>query len=283
MSIASGESLCRLRPQLRSSCRGMTTQTLDELLSAATGWTRHQLYAEPEKVLDTAAVGRVRNWCRRWASGEPLERILNRCVFCDLELQLDDSVLIPRPETEQLVQLGAGLLPSGGSALDMGTGSGAIALALAAARPDAAITAVDSSASALGIARHNAQRLGLDSVVWQASHWFGSLGFADLAGARFDLIVSNPPYVESSFAGLDELLRYEPKQALVAGDSGLECIAVLAAQAPDFVRPQGWLVLEHGADRGDEVCELLRAHGWAGCFSVRDDAGRQRFSGGQRA
>jgi release factor glutamine methyltransferase len=196
--------------------------------------------------------------------------------FWSLELELTPDVLVPRPETELLVELALACMAPARRLVDLGTGSGAIALALASARQDWQIIATDRSAAALSVAAGNASRLGL-SVEFRHGDWF-----APLAGARFDIIVSNPPYIAADDACLlGDGLRREPRTALAAGDDGLADLATITAAAPGHLLAGGWLLLEHGADQATAVRELLASAGFAGLATHADLAGRPRVTLGQ--
>ena len=217
--------------------------------------------------------------CLRRASGEPLAYIVGSKEFFGLALQVDGRVLVPRPDTETLVDwsLERLQLPDLLQVLDLGTGSGAIALALAhslqaAGRP-AQITAVDASADALDVARDNAARLGL-TIDFVESSWL-----AQVTG-RFDLIVSNPPYIASADPHLAALV-HEPLQALTAGADGLDDIRQIIEDAPSHLLPGGWLLLEHGYDQASRVRDLLAQRGFSQVQSRLDLAGIERCSGGQ--
>ena len=214
--------------------------------------------------------------CRRRATGEPVAYLLGEKEFHGLALQVDARVLVPRPDTETLVDWALQLAASIAAPrmLDLGTGSGAIALALQAARPDATVDAVDASADALAVARANAQRLGLPVRFAQAD-W--------LAGAAtgYDLIVSNPPYIATGDAHL-EALRHEPQSALASGADGLDDLRRIVRAAPPHLAEDGWLLLEHGFDQADAVRSLLCASGFADVQSRDDLAGIARCSGGIR-
>jgi release factor glutamine methyltransferase len=212
--------------------------------------------------------------CRRRAGGEPLAYLVGHKEFFGLDLAVDARVLVPRPDTETLVEWALQVLPAEGSALDLGTGSGAIALALKANRPRARVEAVDTSEAALEVARANAARLALD-VRFVRAAW--------LAGneERYDLVASNPPYVRDGDPHL-AALRHEPLQALAAGRDGLDDLRSIVAQAPAHLRPGGWLLLEHGYDQAAAVRELLTGAGLRQVQSRRDLAGIERCSGGQR-
>jgi release factor glutamine methyltransferase len=183
-------------------------------------------------------------------------------------------VLVPRPETEILVEQALELLLRGavGSVLDLGTGSGAIALSLASERPHWAITGVDVSPAALAVAAQNARALKLSRISWRLSSWFGAL-----VGERFHLIVSNPPYVAASDPALEKL-RAEPALALNAGPSGLESLQAIIAQAPQYLHAQGWLVLEHGSTQAPSVAELLAQHGFDYIRAIPDLSGKPRVT-----
>lgn len=222
-----------------------------------------------------AEVGpRFSQLCRRRAAGEPVAYLLGTKEFHGLELQVDARVLVPRPDTETLVDWGLACLQGEAqpSVLDLGTGSGAVALAIAHARRDAVVTAVDASLDALAVARANAQRLGL-AVRFVQADW--------LEGAEkgIALIVSNPPYVEAGDPHL-AALQHEPLGALVAGQDGLDDIRRIVQAAPAHLREKGWLLLEHGHDQAARVCELLVDRGFAEVQSRNDLAGIARCSGG---
>lgn len=218
----------------------------------------------------------------RRAAGEPLAYIVGSKEFFGLELLVDARVLVPRPDTETLVQWALDLLQAPGmppvlEVLDLGTGSGAIALAIAhslqAAGRETRVTAVDASAEALNVARENARRLGLD-LQFVESCWL-----QEVSGS-FHLIASNPPYVGSADPHLAALV-HEPLQALAAGADGLDDIRQIVDQAPAHLQPGGWLLLEHGYDQADQVRELLVRRGFWQVQSRRDLAGIERCSGGQ--
>ena len=240
------------------------------LLAAASGWSQASVLAHPERVLPAEVESRFFSYVERRAKGEPFAYIVGRKEFYGLELAVDSAVLIPRPETELLVDLA--LERAFGSALDLGTGSGAIALALKQNRPQARVVGVDASAAALAVARRNAAALAL-GIEWLQGHWF-----APLAGQRFDLIVSNPPYVAEADPHLPEL-RFEPPGALIAGPDGLCDIREVVAQAPAYLRPGGWLLLEHGMAQQEAVQALFRAQGLEGVASWPDLAGIPRVTG----
>lgn len=215
---------------------------------------------------------------QRRLAGEPVAYLLGEKEFAGLELRVDARVLVPRPDTEVLVQWALDALPPAGagapSLLDLGTGSGAIALAVAARRPDVTVTATDASADALAVAQANAQRLKL-SVHFAHGAWL-----AAVPGQRFDVIASNPPYIAEGDHHL-AALTHEPIGALTAGPDGLEDIRQIVAQAPSALRPGGWLVLEHGHDQAAAVRALLGAQGFDAVDSRWDLSGIERCSGGK--
>ena len=216
---------------------------------------------------------------RRRVGGEPLAYLTGHKEFFGLDLQVDQRVLVPRPDTETLVEwtlealaeITVGADPI--TVLDLGTGSGAIALALKATRPALQLSATDASAAALTVARSNAQRLQLE-VQFHRSSWFDGIS------GRYHAIVSNPPYVAAQDRHL-EALRHEPMQALTSGADGLDDIGHIIAQAPAHLHPAGWLLLEHGHDQAAAVRDLLRQTGLVNVQSRRDLSGIERCSGGQ--
>lgn len=265
---------------------GQGLQTLDAqlLLLGALGrpHERAWLRAHDTDPLPLAAELAFATLCQRRLAGEPVAYLLGRKEFFGLDLVVDARVLVPRPDTEALVEWSLELLmrlpaPPALRLLDLGTGSGAVALAMAhslkAAGRAAVVTALDASAAALDVARENARRLGL-AVVFVESDWLAQVS------ERFHLIASNPPYVASADPHL-AALRHEPLQALAAGQDGLDDIRKIIAQAPCRLTPGGWLLLEHGYDQAGRVRELLVSQGFAQVQSRLDLAGIERCSGGQ--
>lgn len=214
--------------------------------------------------------------CQRRLGGEPVAYLTGSKAFYGLELHVDARVLDPRPDTETLVDWALEVLAlfTAPRVLDLGTGSGAIALALQKERPDARVLAVDASSDALAVAQANAQRLGLP-VQFRHGHWMEGLEGA------FDAIVSNPPYIPAADPHL-AALQHEPLQALASGADGLDDIRTLIAQAPAHLAPGGWLLLEHGHDQAPAVCALLQAAGLQAVQTRKDLAGIVRCSGGHR-
>ena len=236
---------------------------------------RAWLLAHDTDALPDGADERFLALCRRRADGEPVAYLTGEKEFHGLSLRVDSRVLVPRPDTETLVEWALDLLRGRAAprVIDLGTGSGAIALAIVSARPDARVEAVDRSADALAVARANAERLGLPVRLRQAS-WLEGAG-------QYDLIVSNPPYVAEADPHLPAL-RYEPRSALAAGPQGLDDLRAIVAAAPAHLAPGGWLLLEHGWDQAEAVCALLRAAGLGEIGSRTDLAGIARCCGGRR-
>ncbi len=217
------------------------------------------------------------DFCQRRIAGEPLAYIVGSKPFFGLDLQVDHRVLVPRPDTETLVEWALSF-DTAHSALDMGTGSGAIALALKSIRPDWHVTALDASSDALAVAQNNAKHLNLN-VNFLKSSWFDALTNSK-CDAKFDLIVSNPPYIVEGDWHMAALV-HEPKQALTSGADGLDDIRQIVAQAPLFLTAGGWLLLEHGFDQAAAVRDLLTQRGFTQVQSKQDLAGLERCTGGQ--
>jgi release factor glutamine methyltransferase len=249
------------------------------LLARALDLPRSYLYAHPDDVLDNAAAARFLKTVEQRLEGLPLAYITGEKEFWSLALAVGPGALVPRPETELLVELALREIPRGSalSVADLGTGSGAIAIALASERPACRIVATDISAAALLIAKHNAAKHGLGNIEFVEGDWT-----TPLADRQFDLIVSNPPYVRIDDPALDEL-RFEPKVALASGSDGFDAIRTLARDCGRLLIPSGALMLEHGADQHDDVARILAAEGWREIECFRDLAGRPRVTRGCRA
>lgn len=242
-----------------------------------TGLTRAQLITHADRLLTPEQETRLRALIERRVRGEPVAYLTGRREFWSLELAVTPAVLIPRPETELLVEQALARIPADAESTiaDLGTGSGAIALAIARERPRCRVIATDASPAALDVARENARRLGIGNVEFHSGEWF-----TPLAGLRFHLIVSNPPYVAEGDPHLDQGdLRFEPRAALVAGADGLDAIRRLIHEAPAYLRPGGWLLLEHGAEQGPAVEQLFLARNAAVVISECDLAGHRRLAG----
>lgn len=246
------------------------------LLSQATGWPRTHLIAWPEQRLGREALGVFHRLLVRRLSGEPIAYIRGRQAFWTLELKVTSETLIPRPETELLVETALDLLSARRSlrVADLGTGCGAIAAALASERPDWTLFATDRSAAALGVARENLVRLGLNRVACVQAHWLGAF-----AAGSLDAVLSNPPYIAASDPHLvrGDLL-FEPRGALTPEGDGLGACRAIAAEAARCLRPGGWLLLEHGHDQGAEVRRLLADVGLAAPRTRPDLAGHERVT-----
>jgi release factor glutamine methyltransferase len=260
--------------------RDDATRALDAelLLAHVLGKTRTFLKAHPEQTPAPEQAQRFSELLERRVAGEPIAYIVGSRDFWTLTLAVNPSVLVPRPETELLVERALALGPEGPAAIaDLGTGSGAIALALASERPRWKVTAVDISAAALNTARANATSLELNSVEFLEGAWF-----APLKNRRFHLIASNPPYVSESDAALkDATLQHEPQIALASGPDGLNAIREIVLAAPDYLERHGWLLLEHGSDQAAAVAHELVGRGFGHVRSHRDLAGHWRLTEAQ--
>jgi release factor glutamine methyltransferase len=246
------------------------------VLAHALRQPRSYLHAHDNDRLDEHTIACYQSLLARCAEGEPLAYLTGEREFWSLPLAVTPQVLIPRPETELAVERCLALLDAApADVADLGTGSGAIALALALERPQWRIVATDRAAGALEVARANAQRLGVQNVAFSEGDWF-----AALPGRRFDLIVSNPPYVAAADPALGAL-RYEPAMALSPGASGMEALRRIVLGAPAYLLPGGWLVLEHGAGQAAELASTLVAAGYARVRCHPDLAGRDRVSEAQ--
>jgi release factor glutamine methyltransferase len=247
------------------------------LLGHALRLSRVGLITQSERALSAEEAVRFAALVERRLRGEPIAYIVGEREFFGLRFAVSDAVLIPRPDTELLVELALERLPPRGSVLDMGTGSGAIAVAIAHTRADAAVTALDVSPAALAVAQGNASANGA-SVTFLASDWFAALD----ATARFDLIVSNPPYIASGDRHLAEGdLRFEPPGALTDHADGLQALRRITHGAGAHLTPGGWLLMEHGYDQAEAVRELLATAGFEQVASWHDLAGIERVSGGR--
>lgn len=250
------------------------------LLVHALDKPRSWLFAHRDDLAPVEVAAAFEALVQRRAAGEPVAYLTGQRGFWRFDLAVTPATLIPRPETELLVELALARLPADRSsrAADLGTGSGAIALAVAYERPRTRVIATDASAPALAIARANAQALRLANIDFREGDWF-----APLAGERFDLIASNPPYIALGDPHLDEGdLRFEPASALSSGADGLDAIRTIVAGAPSHLEPGGWLLLEHGWDQGAAVRALLAAAGFGEVATAQDLEERDRVSLGRR-
>ena len=252
----------------------------DALLCHLLECRRGYLMTWPEHELDAAQQATLAGWLARRLQGEPIAHLIGEREFWSLPLKVSPATLIPRPDTEVLVEQALARLPGGPCALlDLGTGTGAIALALKSERPDADVWAVDRMPAAAALARTNSAALGLPIEVRDGS-WFAPLSDAP----RFAMIVSNPPYIDGTDPHLHEGdVRFEPRSALVAEEQGLADIRLIVTQAPAHLVPGGWLLLEHGWDQGEAVRQLLLQQGYVQVETVRDYGDNERVTLGRLA
>lgn len=273
--------------QAVNSLRTGQTQTpgLDAelLLGAAMGCSRATLKAFPERTVGAESLLQFLDWIDHRVQGQPIAYLLKEQGFWTLDLEVSPDVLIPRPETELLVEHALQLADEwqsgddGWALADLGTGSGAIALALASERPQWQVCATDISKAALAVAQSNAQRLQLQ-VRFLHGAWCKALP----SGSRWNMIVSNPPYISDHDPHLAQGdLRFEPRTALVAADAGFQDLQNIASQARGYLLPDGWLLFEHGYSQGEELKQRLQALGYADVHTVRDLAGHERVTGGR--
>jgi release factor glutamine methyltransferase len=249
----------------------------DLLWAHVLGLSRAQLLMRDREVPPADAAAAAAALVERRCNGEPVAYLLGRREFWSLNLKVTPAVLIPRPETELLVEWALENIPQDREVrvADLGTGSGAIALAIAAGRARARVVATDRSVDALAVARANAESNDVHNVEFRQGDWW-----AALAGERFDLIVSNPPYIAENDAHLPAL-RYEPRLALTSGQEGLDAIRILVAGAQLYLNPGGALGIEHGAEQGAAVRDLFAAADFAAIETRRDYAGHERVTGGR--
>jgi release factor glutamine methyltransferase len=263
-----------------ASARGMGIDRLDAqlLLCHVLRRPRSWLLAHDDAVLSASETDSLEHLMRRRADGEPLAYLTCEKEFHGLTLHVTPAVLIPRPDTETLVDWALAILQRAATrephVLDLGTGSGAIALALKHRYPSAIVTAVDASREALAVASGNAERLGLD-VRFQLGDWWSGL-----TQERFDLVVSNPPYIALGDEHLPAL-KHEPELALTSGADGLDALRTIIDGSPARLTPAGWLLLEHGHDQAVQIRQLLQTRGFGAVQSQLDLAGIERCSGGQ--
>lgn len=272
MSAASVDA-CLARARAAGLSRLDAQLLLGELLARPRAW----LLAHGDDAVDTERQAAFAALCARRLAGEPIAYLLGRREFFGLELRITADVLDPRADTETLVEWALALLAAMGpepTVVDLGTGSGAIALAVRSAWPQARVIAIDASAPALAVARENAARLGL-AIDCREGHWLQPLGTQTA-----DLLLGNPPYLAEDDPHLPALAR-EPRQALVAGADGLADLRHLAAAAPAHLKPGGWLLLEHGADQADAVADSLRRAGFVEIQHRLDLGGHRRCTGGR--
>ena len=265
---------------LRSGARSLDSSSdsprLDAelLLGKILGLARSGLIAHDRESLVREQEQAYMNLVERRRQGAPVAYLTGTREFWSLALRVTPAVLVPRPETEVLVELALERLPldQPSSVLDLGTSSGAIALAIASERPRSRVTGVDISAPALDVAMQNSRELGLSHIDWRWGSWF-----AAVPGQRFDMIVANPPYIAAADPALEKLTA-EPQIALCDGATGLEALSAIAAGAAAHLHECGWLMMEHGSEQAPDVVRLLERHGFAGIRSHLDFSGKPRVT-----
>lgn len=247
---------------------------IELLLCAVLDKPRSYLFTWPEKTLSADEQFQLEGFVERRKQGEPVAHIVGHTGFWTLQLAVSPDTLIPRPDTERLVELALDKIPAqGGRVADLGTGSGAIALALASERPDCQLVGCDRVQDAVTLAERNRQQLGLNNVEFVQGSWFEPLT------GRFDLIVSNPPYIDPADPHLSQGdVRFEPDSALTADEQGMADIRHIAERAPQYLQPGGWLMFEHGYDQGSASVALLQQLGYQGVATMQDYGNRDRVT-----
>lgn len=271
--------MTRMDAVLREARTRVDAADAEYLLAHALQKPRSWLFAHADDELPADVAERYESLLHRRAAGEPVAYLTGRRGFWHFELQVTPATLIPRPETELLVELALARLALDRPlrVADLGTGSGAIALALASERPNARVIATDASTGALDVARRNAQELRLANIEFRAGDWL-----APLNGTQFDLIASNPPYIADNDTHLGEGdLRHEPHGALASGRDGLDAIRTIVRGAPRHLLAGGWLLLEHGWEQGEAVRDLLHASAFVEVDTARDLELRDRVTLGR--
>jgi len=270
-----------LRLSVMQQLHDIDTPRLDAelLLSKAMDISRVELHTYPERIVNSTEFESFQNLVRRRQNGEPMAYLLGEQEFWSLKLKVTPDVLVPRPETEHLVEAALEKIEhiEEPHVLDLGTGSGAIALAIAFERPDAIILATDQSSKALELAMLNAERFALPNIQFIQSNWYEKID-----ERRFDLIVSNPPYIASTDPHLSQGgLPFEPWLALTSGNSGTRSLETIIFNAPEYLLPEGWLAVEHGYDQSAVVMKMFEQRGFSHMFSRKDLAGNDRVFSGQ--
>lgn len=249
------------------------------LLGLVTGKSRSWIIAFDDSELSAEQLHQLSALLERRAGGEPIAWLTGHREFWSLDLAVSPDTLIPRPDTELLVEQALSRLPAQpANILDLGTGTGAIALAIASERPDCQAIGVDRIAAAVALAESNAQRLGITNAQFRLSHWFSAV-----TGEQFALIVSNPPYIDEADEHLRQGdVRFEPHSALVSAENGLADIRQIAAKAGEHLLAGGWLLLEHGWQQAQQVRAILRENGFTGIATCQDYGGNDRVTYGQK-
>jgi release factor glutamine methyltransferase len=269
----------RVDALLREARQRLEPMEADLLLAHVLDRSGTWLFSHGDASVDAAQAGRFHALVARREAGEPVAYLTGQRGFWRFDLAVSPATLIPRPETERLVELALERLPERAPlrVADLGTGSGAIALALAFERPQAQVLATDASEAALDVARANAAALGVRNIEFRRGDWY-----APLHGETFDLIASNPPYIADDDPHLVRGdLRFEPPTALASGSDGLDAIRVLAQDAPRYLRHGGWLLIEHGWEQGGDVRALLETAGLVDVVTAQDLEGRDRITLGR--